>query len=114
MAGWNSDITVKQWFLVALTASLLIIYLIFITRIARSLHLNKKKIDKFVCTTLILIGISIILLQITIVMLMFFHDDFNNTTLISIVQFLSTDFSRGIENVGIFVDIIRLRLILIS
>ena len=110
MARWNNDITVYQLVLIGFTAALLIIYSIYITRIVKSLHRNKRKINAFLCSTLILIGLSIILLQLKSIVKMFFPEIYNTGS----IQFFNTDLSRGIENAGIVVDIVRLRLILVS
>ena len=110
MARWNSDITVYQWVIIGFTAALLIIYSIYITRIVKSLHRNKRKINAFLCSTLVLIGLSIILLQLRAIVCMFFPEIYNS----DIIVFINNDLSRGIENVGIVVDIVRLRLILLS
>jgi hypothetical protein len=61
MAEWNHELTFEEWFRIVFTSSLLLIYLIFISRIAILLHKNNKKINVYVTVTLIFIGISIIL-----------------------------------------------------
>ena len=110
MAQWNSNITKSQWFNIGFTTSLLIIFSIFITRIYALLHRNKKTVNGFLSGTLILIGLSIIFLQLESVVTMFLPEYIYDST----VLFLYTDLSKGFEQAGICVDIVRLRLILIS
>ncbi len=61
MARWNNDLTILEGLTIGTETTLVIIYLFFITKIAIQLHKNKKKINAFVCATLVFIGISIIL-----------------------------------------------------
>lgn len=110
MAGWNSDISVSKWLSMSSTFSLLIIYSIFIIRIALSLHRNNKTINSFLCVTLILIGLSIMFLQLQIILYLLILDMKDSLTLF----YLCSDFAKSLERLGICVDIVRLRLILVS
>ena len=93
MAQWNSNITKSQWFNIGFTTSLLIIFSIFITRIYALLHRNKKSVNGFLSGTLILIGLSIIFLQLESVVTMFLPEYIYDST----VLFLYTDLSKGFE-----------------
>jgi hypothetical protein len=110
MARWNNDLTGSDWLNIFSTLSLLLLYILFITRIAVSLHRNKKSINAFLCLTLTFIGLSIILQQLQITLLMFFPDDPLNLSLF----YVYVDLSKGFEVVGVCVDLLRLRLILVS
>ena len=110
MARWNSDLTAYQWVDIGSTILSLIIYSVFISRIAISLYRTKKSVNAFLYITLMLIGLSIIFSQLQCVTLMFFPDDLFNATLF----YLNFDFSKSLERVGICVDIVRLTLILVS
>ena len=110
MARWNSDLTAYQWVDIGSTILSLIIYSVFISRIAISLYRTKKSVNAFLYITLMLIGLSIIFSQLQCVTLMFFPDDLFNATLF----YLYSDFSKSLERVGICVDIVRLTLILVS
>ena len=67
MAQWNNDITFSQWLNICATFSLFIIYSVFIIRIAISLHSKNKAINAFLWVTLVLIGLSIVFLQLLII-----------------------------------------------
>lgn len=74
MADNKDELTALEWLSIGSKTLLLIIYLTFITRIAILLNKNNKKINTFVCVTLIFIGISITFSQLQTIVLIFYND----------------------------------------